>query len=184
MSTDQQTSVQQQYARFADPFGAVVGQVPDWDAPSPCEGWSARDVLGHVVQTQREFLGSHDVDLGDAPDLADPAAAWRQHDRDVRSALADDTVGSREFDGYFGRTTVGETLTRFYGFDLMVHRWDLARAAGRDERFTDDEIVALDAAADGFGEHLYAEGICKPGVTAPEGAGRQQRLLARLGRSA
>lgn len=182
MTTDSSTH-QQQYARLADPFGAVVGHVTDWDAASPCAGWSARDVLGHVVQTQREFLGSHDVDLGDAPDLADPAAAWRQHDRDVRSALADDTIGEREFDGYFGRTTVGETLTTFYGFDLMVHRWDLARAAGRDERFTDDELGALETSVEGFGDQLYAEGICKPGVTAPEGADRQQRLLARLGRS-
>ena len=37
---------------------------------------------------------------------------------------------------------------------------------------------------DGFGEALYMPGVDKGGVEPPEGASRQQRVLARLGRSA
>ncbi|WP_199583032.1 maleylpyruvate isomerase family mycothiol-dependent enzyme [Blastococcus sp. TF02-09] len=47
-----------------------------WGEPSPCEGWTAADVVAHMVDTQRDFLGQRGVELGAAPDVAaDPAAA-------------------------------------------------------------------------------------------------------------
>ena len=36
-----------------------------------------------------------------------------------------DGLPRREYDGFFGRTTIGATLDNFYGFDLVVHGWDL-----------------------------------------------------------
>lgn len=172
------------YAPASKRFTAVIDGVTDWSAASPCQGWTARDVLGHVIGTQRDFLGRHDVDLGPAPDLEHPASAWRTHDGRVRELLADDSLASREFDGFFGPSTVGDTLVRFYGFDLLAHRWDLAQAAGREEFFSDDELDILQGAIDGFGEHLYADGICKPALEVPAEADRQTRVLARLGRRA
>ena len=80
-------------------------------------------------------------------------------------------------------TTVGETLLRFYGFDMIAHRWDIAAAAGLDHRFTEDELTEMESAADGFGDALYADGICER-LDTPAGADRQTALLARLGRRA
>ena len=37
---------------------------------------------------------------------------------------------------------------------------------------------------DGFGEPLYAEGICTPALDPPDGADEQTRVLAKLGRRA
>jgi uncharacterized protein (TIGR03086 family) len=88
----------------------------------------------------------------------------------------------REYDGYFGRTTIGETLANFYGFDLVVHRWDLARATGQDTAFTDAEMDRLEQSIAGFGDQLYAEGVCEPAVPVPDDATRQERLLATMGR--
>ncbi len=176
------------YEPQATRFGAVVDATTDWDAASPCEGWTARDVLDHVLGTQRDFLGERlgerGIDLGPTPDLTDPAAAWHAHDARVRELLADENVAGQEFAGHFGPTTVGDTLVRFYGFDLLAHRWDLAQAAGREERFDDAELDVLEGAIDGFGEHLYADGICKPALDVPADADRQARVLARLGRQA
>jgi uncharacterized protein (TIGR03086 family) len=155
-----------------------------WDAPSPCAGWTARDVVGHLVDAQRTFLAGHGHDLGPAPDLADPAAAWRAHADRVIELVGDPTVADQPFDGHFGPTTVGDTLVRFYVFDVVAHRWDVAQAAPRDERFTDEELDALEAGIAGFGGALYAEGICEGGVEAPQGADRQARVLAALGRHA
>lgn len=91
-----------------------------WSNPSPCEGWTARDVVSHVIETQRELFAGHDVDLGDQPDIAtEPAAAWSD------AAIA--------YDGYFGPTTLGATLEQFYIWDMYVHRWDrqgIAKATG------------------------------------------------------
>ena len=39
------------YQRLADAFAAVTGD--DWDRPTPCEGWSVRDMGGHIVGAMR-----------------------------------------------------------------------------------------------------------------------------------
>ena len=67
------------------------------------------------------------------PATVDPAQAWHAHDRHLRELLADPAVADLEYDGVFGRSTIGAAITTFYGFDLIVHRWDLAQSAGHDE---------------------------------------------------
>ncbi|MDQ4020345.1 MAG: maleylpyruvate isomerase family mycothiol-dependent enzyme [Actinomycetota bacterium] len=39
---------------LADAFAAKIAAVPDdrWASPSPCEGWTARDVVRHVIDSQ------------------------------------------------------------------------------------------------------------------------------------
>lgn len=88
------------------------------------------------------------------------------------------------FDGHFGPTTIGETLERFYVFDMVVHRWDVARAVGVDDAFTEAELDQLEAGIASFGDALHMEGICQPGVEAAPGADRQTQVLATLGRRA
>jgi uncharacterized protein (TIGR03086 family) len=167
----------------ADRFTRVVDAVDGaWDAPSPCEGWSARDVVGHVVETQRAFLGQHGIDTGPAPDLTDPAAAWRTHRDHLSSALRADGVAAREYDGYFGRTTIGATAAEFYGWDLVIHGGDVARATGQAWSVTDAEAEELLAGTEAWGDALYSEGVCGPAIEVPEDASPTDRLLARLGR--
>jgi len=169
------------------PLTAVLDEVPaeGWTNPSPCDGWSARDVLRHMIETQREFVTSHGVDLGEAPDIdTDPAAAWRVHAGQVTEAISDDGVRTIEFDGHFGPTTVGATLEQFYIWDMLVHRWDIARTVGGDEGLSDAELDRIESGAESFGEALYMDGVCRPGIEAPADSDRKVRLLARLGRRA
>lgn len=174
------------YAAADRSLTAVLDAVPAgaWTAPSPCEGWSAADVVGHLVETQRDFLARHGVDLGPAPSVSDdPAGAWRDHSKRVQEALADDLV-TMPFDGHFGPTTVGATLEQFYVWDMVVHRWDVARTAGLDAGLTDAELDRMESGADSFGPALYMEGVCAPAVEPPADADRATRVLARLGRRA
>ncbi len=176
-----------QYARADRALHALLDRVPApaWTSPSPCAGWTARDVVRHLIDTQRELLTSHGADLGEAPDVdTDPAGAWRQHAERVAEVLGDDGFVTAEFDGFFGHTTVGDTLTRFYVWDMLVHRFDVARAAGVDAAFDDAELDLIEQGAAGFGPALYMEGICRPAVETPEEATRTVRVLARLGRLA
>ena len=86
-----QTQVQPQISRFLDHagrFSAVVDAVPDWSAPSPCPGWSAADVVAHVVDTERDFLSQRGLDVGERPD-GDPSAVWRQHLEQVAVLVQD-----------------------------------------------------------------------------------------------
>lgn len=186
MSPSRDRPIQDLYLEADSSLSALLGSLTaeQWDAPSPCEGWRARDVVGHMVETQRSFLSDRGLDLGPAPAVgADPAATWRAHRDQVVDLLADGSVAATEFEGHFGPTTVGDALGRFYVFDMVAHRWDLARAAGRDETFTAAELDVLEAGIAGFGPALYMEGICRSGVEAPDGADRQTQVLAALGRT-
>ncbi|SFL18420.1 TIGR03086 family metal-binding protein [Geodermatophilus ruber] len=176
-----------QYAAADRRLTDILDGVPaaGWTSPSPCEGWSARDVVGHLIETQRAFLTGRGLDLGAAPDVAlDPAAAWREHATAVLGLISDDGVVAAGYDGVFGPTSIGDTLDRFYVFDMVVHRWDVARATGGDTGLSPDELDRIEAGADGFGDALYMEGVCRPGIEARAGADRAARLLARLGRRA
>ena len=185
-STDPTTAPTTAAFAAADrPLTAVLTAVPRdrWTAPSPCPDWTARDVVRHMVDTQRDFLTGRGVDLGPAPDVdADPAAAWREHAGRVLTALSDPAVAGRGYDGHFGPTTVGATLEQFYVWDMVVHRWDVARAAGLDAGLTEEELDRVDRGADAFGEALYMDGICRGDVEVSADAGREARVLARLGR--
>jgi len=176
-----------QYQAAQRPLAEVIEAVPAdaWTSPSPCEGWTARDVVRHVIETQREFFTGRGVALGDQPDIdADPAQAWRNHAERVRQLISDDAVPAIAYDGYFGPTSLGATLEQFYVWDMYVHRWDIAQSAGLAAGLTDPELDRIEQGADSFGEALYMDGICRPGVQAPPAAGRLVHLLARLGRVA
>ena len=169
------------------PLAQLLGTVhaDQWDNPSPCEGWTVREVVGHLLETQRDFLLRNGIGLGEMPGLdGDPASAWRSHATAVLDALADDDVAGREFDGAFGRSTIGETLVQFYVWDMVAHRWDIARGADQHPQFTDTEVGRLERGIASFGDALYMDGICKPGVSAPADADRATLVLARLGRQA
>ena len=175
----------EQYRLVAGPLTAVIDAVPAeaWSNPSPCEDWTAADVVAHLVETQRGLLRDHGVELGEAPDVAaDPVAAWHRHSTQVTDALSDDAVPATAFDGFFGPTTLGETLVQFYVWDMVVHRWDVATAAGLPTTLTDAELDRAEQGIEAFGDALYMEGICRPGVEAPADADRTARVLARLGR--
>lgn len=175
------------YDRKNTPLTAVVDAVPAdaWSHASPCEGWTTADVLQHMVDTQRDFLLKAGAEMPDpTPSVArDGATAWRTHAEAVARNLADPTIGEQPHETPFGASTVGQVLSDFYGFDMLVHRWDVATAAGIDAGLTDAELDEIEAAADGFGEHLTDDGVCHPPVEPPQGADRTTRVMARLGRA-
>lgn len=171
------------FTERATSYAAILDNAaPQWDAPTPCEGWTVRDVVRHTIETERDFLTRQDLDPGPAPDLAEPAAAWRTHAAATAEILARDEVATREYDGYFGRTTIAETMADFYGWDLVVHGSDVARATGQSWSVDEDEAASLHATADGWGDALHSEGVCAAAVSVPDDASTTDRLLARLGR--
>ncbi|WP_028637441.1 maleylpyruvate isomerase family mycothiol-dependent enzyme [Nocardioides sp. URHA0032] len=170
------------FLRAADRFSATVDATTDWSATSPCEGWTAADVVDHVVDTERDYLSRMDVAVGGRPS-GSPADVWAAHQAAVRPLVTDE-LRAREYDGFFGRTTIGATLDHFYGFDLVVHGWDLGAANGRPTTFTDAEMDTIEVAFEGFGDHAYDDGVFRRPVQVPADADRQTRLLARTGRRA
>ncbi|WP_104118899.1 TIGR03086 family metal-binding protein [Arthrobacter sp. B1805] len=174
------------YQTALRPLSDLLDAVPAeaWINPSPCTGWTARDVVAHMIDTQRSLLTDHGNDPGPAPDLTDPADGFREHAGRVISLMSSDEVVDATYDGFFGPTTVGATLEQFYVWDMLVHRWDIARAIGGNATLSPEELDRIEAGADSFGGALHMEGICGPALPVPAVADRQTQLLARLGRDA
>lgn len=171
----------EQYLTYADAFTGTVDAVTDWKSTSPCEGWTAHHVLDHVIDSQRGFVELRGGGLAARPD-GEGADLWRGHLDQMRTTVADDAWVASEYDGHFGRSTVGDTLVSFYGFDLVVHRWDLARSNGVAEAWTPEEADFVEGSLDHLGDNIYSDGVCAGPVDVPDDAPRQARLLGRMGR--
>ena len=179
------SEISERYARLADAFAAKVAAVPadKWESRSPCDDWTARDVVRHVVGTQGMFLGFVGRELGDIPSVdEDPLGAWIAARTAVQGDLEDPGRATAEFEGFSGRSTFEAGVDKFLCSDLVVHGWDLARAAGLDERIDEEDIVRVRAHMESMGDALRGPRAFGPAVDAPPDADEQGKLLAFLGR--
>lgn len=108
-----------------------------WSSPTPCADWDLRALLGHLT-TEHLWVpslldGQTLADVGDAFDGdvsgTDPPAAWEE--AITRSLLAwaqvdDESVPIQMSFGPVSRHEYAQQMV----VDLVVHGWDLARAAG------------------------------------------------------
>ena len=180
------SQISDRYARLADAFVEKVASVPDdaWDNPSPCEEWTARDVVGHVVDTQGMFLGFVSREMDDHPSVDDdPEGAVRAVTGRIRQDLDDEALAAETFDGMMGTQRFDEAVDRFLSADLIVHGWDLAKATGQDTEIADGDIADLRKWAEAFpSEAMRGPGAFGPEVVVADDASDQERLLAVLGR--
>ena len=144
----------------------------------------AREVVQHVVDSEIGMLGRVGLAPDAPPSHEDPAARWAATRDLVQESLDDPECAEREFDGFFGRTTLGQTIDTFACFDLLVHRWDLARATGltSHEAMPEDQVTSAFDVCRSLGDNLRQPGVCGPEVAVADDADEQTRFLAFLGR--
>jgi len=166
-------------SRALDQAGDALAAVhpDDLDKPTPCEGWTVRQLADHLAAAPEHFLQQgrgEDVDwsagTGVDPDPAQLTSHFRTHADDLIHhwhAQPDDQVAQADWQSA----------------ELGVHTWDLVQALGRSVPL-DDEVATRGLAfmqqgltADNRGEAFGPE------VEAPEGAGAYERLVAFAGRS-
>ena len=180
------SEIAERYRKVAGQFTQVAKAVPGdaWDNPSPCEGWVARDVVGHVVEwLPAFFFGTWDIDHAPVPPVAeDPVGAWAAVDSAIQSALDNPEVAGRERDTRMGRTTFEQTIDTICTADILIHTWDLARATGGDEALDPDEVHRYVAGMEPIDQLLRDSGHYGPRVAVPDDADEQTRLIAFLGR--
>jgi uncharacterized protein (TIGR03086 family) len=179
------TEISDRYRKVADAFMQRVEAVPDdaWDRPAPCEGWVARDVVRHLVQTAGFFLGPAGIEVSAGPSVDDdPVGAWTATRDTVQAALEDPEVAGTEFDSPMGRTTVEGLIGRFGIGDVLVHTWDLARATGLDETLDAEECERLYAVMEPSDELMRKGTAFGPKVEVPDDVDVQTRLIAFTGR--
>lgn len=127
----------------AGEFSRLVAATPDWSAPAPVDGWTARDVVAHLVEWFPGFLAGGGVDLPTGPPVADdPVAAW-QHHTDAVQALVEQRGDEPFTHPQAGSHRLADAVDRFYTADVFMHSWDLARASGQDARLDEDFAGSL-----------------------------------------
>jgi uncharacterized protein (TIGR03086 family) len=180
------SEISERYRKVAATFTRRVDGVPDgaWDNPAPCEGWVARDVVGHLVEwLSSVFFDTWDIDAPDIPSAdVDPVGAWRALDATIQSALDDPEVAGRVRDTRMGSSTFAEQINMICTSDVLLHTWDLARATGQDEALDPDEVHGMLVTMEPLDEVLRTSGHYGPRVEVPDDADEQTRLLAFIGR--
>ena len=197
------SEVAERFRKLAAGFTARVDAVPEdkWSAQSPCDGWTARDVVEHMIGNCKTFVGFAGIEIPDKPLDNLPLAQipgdqisgdqisgdqisgeWKQAADSVQAALDDEAVATKEFQGYAGPTNLAQATERFLFTDLVVHAWDLARATGGDERLPIDEVGAAHEAMRQMGEMLRSAGAARPEIEPEPGADAQTKLLNFMGR--
>jgi uncharacterized protein (TIGR03086 family) len=180
------SEISERYRNVARQFTQRVTAVPNtaWDNPSPCEGWVARDVVGHLVEwLPAFFFGTWDINVPPGPSVdEDPVAAWAVVNGTIQSSLDDPEVAGRERDTRMGRSTFAQTIDQICTGDILIHTWDLARATGLDETLDPDEVHRLFAGMESIDELLRTSGHYGPRVVVPAEADEQTRLIAFVGR--
>ncbi len=179
------------FARALDGFEAVVAGVPPgrWDLPTPCEGWCAADIAGHVIIALRTIqsnaigstvaVGAADLRSAAGPD---PLETWRGARADMMAAL-DDAALVRMVELPWGSAMPLREFVERYPLEILVHTWDLAQATGQAVQ-ADPDVVrdALDTARQ-FAPAGRAAGMIGPERAVSEHADDLTRLLALFGRS-
>lgn len=180
------------YTKALYGFDHVVRLVPPdaWESPSPCEQWTARDVLGHVNGVQRYLhclveglpvtidpMTQPGRTVGD-----DPADTWSATRDAVLACLDRPGVLHREVDSFWGRKRVDEVLGFNVG-DSTVHSWDLARAVGVDERLDPELVSHAERVLRPVAPGLVETGVLAPARPVRDGADPQVSLLALAGRT-
>ena len=166
----------------------VAAQVADddLDRPTPCEDWTVRDLLGHLLSLTAHFatVARHEAGLRGGPPtelppdwrallearLADLAAAWHE-------------PGAWEGEGAAGGVAMPNAQLGVVALEeVVLHGWDLARAVGAPFTVAEDDLAPVAGFVAGF-EHASTEqraGLYGPTVEA--GDDGFARVLALAGR--
>jgi uncharacterized protein (TIGR03086 family) len=188
--------IAERYRRRADVFESRVAAVrpEQWENQSPCEKWTARDVVDHIVSMHGYML----MPVGGALDAGlsvkdDPLAAFRGARSAVEALLDDPEQAATECDTPAGRMTAESQIDQVISDDLVLHGWDLARATGQDEAMDPNDLERLWASTSAIPpevmEKYRTPGAFGPGVEVfgaeikvPADAPLQDRLLGLIGR--
>jgi uncharacterized protein (TIGR03086 family) len=178
------------FVRALDGFEAVLaGVAPDrWDAPSPCQGWCAVDVAGHVIEELRAVqayaTGRLEDDSAADPRSAagdDPVAAWRAARADMIAVLDPAALARPVLLPWGGQLPLGEFLDR-YPAEILVHTWDLAQATGQAAALEPGLVRDALEPARQFAPVLRLSGEVGPECAVAHDADDLTRLLAIFGR--
>ncbi len=168
-------------------FDAVCQKVPPeaWDNDSPCEGWTARDVLAHqcaVLDALAQIARTGEwARPGKSEPPGDPLARWEQTKEGVLTALRQPGVLDREDKYWFGRMDMA-TFVSYVQWDPLTHAWDIGTATGVEPNLSPELCEISYELVSGMAEMARKTGRIGPPVEIPDDASIVDRYLGLVGR--
>ena len=173
------------YETAASGFASVLAQCSDEDLsrPSPCEGWTAKDIVDHVTGGPPYYAEAWGGQAPDVPDDADRATRYRAGyqaladtcrqpgvlEQMVASPLGDDKIPAGMM---FGILTS----------DTLIHTWDLARSIGIDVELDQDLLQRTWDGLIPIEAMVRRPDVFGPAVEIDKDASLQDRAMAWFGR--
>jgi uncharacterized protein (TIGR03086 family) len=159
--------------------------------PSPCEGWTVRDVINHITGGATMFAIS--AERGSVPEDVlgqlmggdnlgdDPQGAWAIAAMRAMNAFEQPGVLDKMVKLPFGEVPAGVALN-IAVFDVLTHAVDIARASGQEVKDTELIETALTVGRQMIGPDLRVPGVFHPEQPVAGDAAPADRLLAFAGR--
>jgi uncharacterized protein (TIGR03086 family) len=171
----------------------VVDAVPAdrWNAATPCPDWSARQLLGHLIDGQHQVVSMVNGD-GPRPPVTEPealaslagpepATAWRRTHQNTDQRLREVAPGTSVPTPLGARTV--EELLGIALIEPVIHGWDLASATGQPATIESAAASALLPGVLALGTQLQATGMYRTSISVADHAPAHEQLLAALGRN-
>jgi uncharacterized protein (TIGR03086 family) len=157
----------------------VTGATDSLDQRTPCDEWDVRQLMNHMLDTQKFFLGRARGEALSPPSPQPP------------ELLGDDPVADfeRGRDAMlraFGEKGVLEKTGPSLGIafcDQLLHGWDLAKATSQEATMPDGLAVAAYDVIDGRLTADRRKNAFKPEIAVGPHASAQEKLLAYTGRN-
>jgi uncharacterized protein (TIGR03086 family) len=166
-------------------FDARVQAVPAdaWSKQSPCAEWTTRDVVVHVGNALQRWTaamaGTEVSEIGADEEIV---GAWNASRDGFLSTMGTADL-SADVPTPFGPMPAEQAIGRLTCTDVLVHTWDLARAAGLDETLDADAVAAAYSGLKPMDAMIRMPGVFGPKVDAPNDADAQTEFLTFLVRN-
>ena len=179
----------EKYRRAVSDFSKVVDAVPadKWVSVSPCEGWTAKHVIGHVIGGMQVISASQ---TGEPPQFGDPIAA--AGDDPVRNytaardlaleSLTEENLAKTVDGPGGGQMQLDQLIGMILANDVLIHTWDLAKAVGVEAKLDPELCEAALQAIEPMEEMVRQPSVFGPRVEPPADADAQTRLICFTGR--
>lgn len=169
----------------------AVKQIPSesWDLPSNLQGWTIRDLVGHVTGSAAKVVVL--VEGGEIWQKPSEPDDWKSEDPAARlrelAARLQDALPSAEMDAMRpspqGEVPLHRALT-YPVSDLALHSWDVYRSLGRPVELPEDLLAFCRELVESVPEDMLRRpGGFGPAQPVPEDATPTARFMAYLGRS-
>lgn len=170
-----------------DGFSRVVDLAAEsapgtWALQSPCDEWTAADVVEHVIGFHA-YLLLRPLQADAKRPRTPTEARWTATEAAIRSVLGEESWLDRNLE-----TDTGSVSPRSFipalTVDVLVHTWDLATAVGAPANLDRALVRFAYEQTHTNADQIEATGLYDAPVQVADDASLEAKLLARLGRSA